>query len=397
MSSNNGKRRLQKRKGREKIIKANKELNAEKRRIQRAVHAVQRSCPLPNIEIDSEVGDDDIAELVRAGATRLKRSYARKFHDETLSVLSEQRHHGWTRLINNVAAEEPGLTRDRVERSFRQVVESDLGSGILQEAPEHLVRRTLPTSSFSLHPEDRHWVARCRSLREVRLEQGQYFQSPHAPTIRMGGKRRPIVFSRHALLQLADRLLPEWRKTYIGQLYIFGFFYECVHFEKTKLSNGQEALVILNSCLRAGAILRKFMRGLMGFKDDKELIHHYYIVGYCPLIETDGHAVAKTFLTPGYWQTPERRTLKLNGQLDLMRDIEQACDEGINVVSVSTSKHTKEAIRWFHSHGVPQVKRIDKEVFRDMDGPYAWIVAELEDAEPVEEVEAVEEPQPTLD
>ena len=50
-------------------------------------------------------------------------------------------------------------------------------------------------------------------------------------------------------------------------------------------------------------------------------------------------------------------------------------------MSIATSDRTKAAIRWFHTNGVPQIKRIDQEVFKDMDGPYSWIVRELEEEE----------------
>lgn len=385
MARKDSKRRFKKRKDREKRIQKNRRSLSEKRRIKDLERQVRQVCPFPEVRVDMSAAEGDINRLVETGAAGLEKVYVRNFSEDAVAVLAEQHKYGWTHFVNTVAAQEESMTREQVDRGFRQMVESEMGSGILAEAPAHLVRRVLPTSSFSLHPDDRGWVARCRSLQELQLEQGNYYRSPHEPTIRINGKRRPIAFSRHALLQLADRLLPSWRKTYIGQLYIFGFFYECVHFGKTKLSNGQPALVVYNSCLRTGNILREFLRDLMEFKEDKDLLRHYYIVGYCPLIESDGHAVAKTFLTPGYWQTPERKTLKKSGRVELMRDIEQASDEGINVVSVSTCERTKSAIRWFHSHGVPQVKHIDKEVFRDMDGPYSWIVRELEDKEEAED------------
>lgn len=380
MSRKNSKRGFKKRKERERRNRKNRVAISNKRQIKELEKRVRDSAPLPRIDVDLSAAEDpDIGRLVEEGVKGLAKNYIRRFPENALSVLAEQHQHGWTKFVNMVAAEEQTMTRESVDHGFRYMVVGEMGSGILVEAPKNLVRRVLPTSSFTLEPDDRRWIARCRSLRSVKLSQGTFFQSPHSPTIRMGGKRRPIVFSRHALLQMADRLLPPWRKTYIGQLYIFGFFYECVHFGKAKLSNGQEALIVYNSCLRTGSPMQDFMRDLMGFKDNKELLDHYYIVGYCPLTSNDGYAVAKTFLTPGYWQTPERKTIKKSGRIEDIRDIEQACDEGINVVSVSTSDRTKKAIEWFHENGVPQVKRIEKEVFRDMDGPYAWAIQSLED------------------
>jgi hypothetical protein len=201
---------------------------------------------------------------------------------------------------------------------------------------------------------------------------GMVFQSPHRPTIEISGKSRRVVFTRHAVLQLADRIVPDWKLHYLAQLYVFGFFYECVYFEEATLYSGQPAIVIYNSCLRAGEALRKFMRELLDVKTDNELKDHYYVVGYCPLLFDGSLAIAKTFLTPGYRQTPERATMKKSGRIALMRDVEMASDDGINVVTASTCEKTRAAIRWFHEHGVEQVKKLDHEVFRDMSGPFGW-------------------------
>jgi len=177
------------------------------------------------------------------------------------------------------------------------------------------------------------------------------------------------------LEQMGDRIIPKWNEFYIGQAYVFGFLYECVYFEPVHLTSGQPAFAIFNSCLRAGREIREFMRAIVGVKTDRELFGYYYRVGYCPLILDDGVAVAKTFLTPGYWQTPERKTLSKGGKGShrTKLEIEQAADEGINTMSVSECRRTKAAVRWFHDHGVPQVKKIEHEVFRDMVGPYSLL------------------------
>jgi arsenate reductase-like glutaredoxin family protein len=383
MSKRQSKRILQKRKSRERRNQKNRKALSKKRELRDMVRHIRQVAPLPEFRISDDVADDDVKRLVLGGIEKFEKTYVTSLSEDALGVIAEQHRVGWTALVNEQAARIDDLTRGQVERSLIQLLELELGNGILSNAPSNLVRRVLPSSCFTLRPgNDRHWDVHCRSLKELKTSHGTLYQSPHRPTSRLNGVRREIAFTRHALLQLADRITPHWGDHYIGQTYVFGFLYECTYFGKTTLSNGQPSLVVYNSCLRAGKYLRAFMRDLLNVGTDKELKGYYYIVGYCPVILDDGLAVAKTFLTPGYYQTPERRTLKVSGRAAELADVEQACDEGINVVSVSTSERTKTAIRWFHNHGVPQVKKIKLDVFKDMDGPYAWIMEELEDEDP---------------
>jgi len=380
MGQKNSKKCSKKRKDRERRIHKNRRVISEKRMVRELERRILKVSPFPKFEIESSDGStNDIQHLVEEGIKAFEPYYAKTVDNDVLGILAEQHQDSWAAFINRAAGDITDLTRCQVDRSYAQLVENELGTKILQHSPKNLQRRVLPTSSFSLRPSDRSWIIRCRSLVETRSDIGLLYQSPHHPSIRIDGKRRKVAFSKHAIVQLADRILPKWANHYIGQLYVFGFFYECVHFGKAKLSNGQHAFVVYNSCLRAGSALRKFIQELMGFASEKDLLNHYYVVGYCPVIIDGDIAVAKTFLTPGYWQTPERKTLELAvSPLELLQDIEQASDEGINLASVATSERTKAAIRWFHSHGVPQVKKIEREVFKDMDGPYSWIMNELE-------------------
>lgn len=379
MGDRGSKKRQQKQKTREKRVRKDRKAISAKRELRGSERELRRWSPLPEFVLDDEGATDDIKQLVLAGIEKLQRHYVRMLGDNTLGVLGEQHTVGWTALVNNAAAEITDMTRGQVERGLAHLVEKELGNGILQCAPQHLVRRVMPTSCFTLKPDGKRWRVRCRSLSEVKTTYGHLLQSPHLPTVRVNGVRRTIAFTRHAIDQLADRIIPRWREHYIGVAYVFGFLYECVHFGKAVLSNGQQAFVVFNSCLRAGKLLRAYMRELLKVTTDKELIDHYYVVGYCPVVLDDGRAVAKTFLTPGYYQTPERQTLKPgSGRIELLRDVEMASDDGINTVSASTCDRTRSAIKWFHTHGVPQVMKIQKDVFKDMDGPYAWIMSELD-------------------
>jgi len=380
MARKRSKKQQRKQKARERRVRKDRKVLSIRREIKTAEKHVRRVAPLPEFRIYTTESTEDIAALVRAGVEGLDRTYTRTLDETTLSLMSAHVADGWTDLVNEQAAYITDMTRGDIEQSLKIMFEKGLGSGIMRNAPENLIRRAFPSSCFTMEPGERHWDIRCRSLRAIKTAHGRLYQSPHRPEVEWGGKGRQVAFTTHALTQLADRILPSWNKAlYIGQVYVFGFLYECVYFEVITLENGQPALVVYNACLRSGAELRDYMRDLLKFKTDRELADYYYKVGYLPLVFDDDLAIAKTFLTPGYWHTPERRTISTakGAKLTLARDIEQACDDGINIMSVLTCKRTQAAVKWFHNHGVPQAKKIDQEVFRDMAGPYSSLETTL--------------------
>jgi len=375
------KKQSKKQKARERRNHKNRSVLSAKRNVRWADKRIRMAIPFPEFRIDTSESTEDVGELVRAGVAKLESVYPQTISEDALAMMSIHVATGWTDMINEQAAHINDLTREQIERSLIRLFEKEFGDWILRWAPKNLVRRALPASSFVLKPGEHYWEVRCRSLQSFKTNHGQLYQSPHQPEVVWKDKARKIAFTHHSLNQLADRILPSWKDHYIGQAYVFGFLYECVYFDVISLKSGQPALVVYNSCLRAGAHIREFMRGLLKLKSDKEMAKHYYKVGYCPLVFDDDLAVVKTFLTPGYWHTPERgsATTSNGAKLSLVRDIEMACDDGINIMRVLTCERTREAIKWFHNHGLPQAKRIDQRVFKDMAGPYSFLGAIIDD------------------
>jgi len=369
------KRRAKKAKDREKRVRKNRESLSAKRKLKEADAIIRHFAPLPEFKLDVDGATSDIRDLVMAGIERFKSGYTRSMHMDAIELMAGHTRMGWDELIDDLVAADPDddMPRVDIDRSLRHLFDREIGNGILWGAPPNLIRRALPMSCFTIKPEEKHWLVECRSLSSRRTSHGTLYGSPHQPTVEFNGDSHKVLFTRHALEQMGERIVPNWNKFYIGQAYVFGFLYECVHFEPLYLGNGQAAFAVYNSCLRAGREIRTFMRELLGVETDKELSSHYYRVGYCPLTLDKDMAVAKTFLTPGYWQTPERKTLAAKGSRRLKLVIEQASDDGINTMTVSESKSTRTAVKWFHTHGVPQVKKIEGEVFRNMVGPYSFL------------------------
>jgi len=374
MGRRQSKKQKKKQKARERRNHKDRSSISARREAKWSEQRIRKLAPLPEFRIDATGAVKDIVDLVETGVAGLDQVYVRTLDRDTISLMGAHVSDGWTDLVNGSAASVKDMTRGESEQALSNLFEIELGNGIIRNAPENLVRRAMPSSCFTMSPGEHHWDVNCRSLMSIKTASGRFYQSPHKPEI-VWNKEDPrsVVFTHHALKQLADRILPSWKGHYVGQAYVFGFFYECVYFEVISLQTGQPALVVYNACLRSGRYLRDYMRELLGLKSNSELAQYYYKVGYLPLVMDDDLAIAKTFLTPGYRHTPERRAMltSKSSKRALLRDVEQACDEGINIMSVTTSEITRTAVKWFHNHGVPQAKKITCEVFRDMAGPYS--------------------------
>jgi hypothetical protein len=375
--SKSNKRRDKKKKARERRVRKNRESMSIRRQLKSMDALIKAHAPLPEFKLNCDKANADIKALVESGIDGFSKVYTRRMHPDAIDMMGEHTRVGWTAMVDDISSTADDMTREEVEESLSQLFDRELGNGILWHAKKNLVRRALPVSCFTIEPGEKHWDVRCRSLQSEKTSHGSLYCSPHRPTVEFDGDQHRVLFTRHAMKQLSERIVPKWNQFYIGQTYVFGFLYECVYFEPLVLSNGQPAFAILNSCLRVGNEVRKFMRSILGVKTDEELAGFYYRVGYCPITLDKGMAVAKTFLTPGYWQTPERKTLSKGGSDGHIRklklEIEQACDDGINTMSVSECDRTRNAVQWFHEHGVPQVKKIEAEVFRNVVGPYSFL------------------------
>ncbi len=79
-----------------------------------------------------------------------------------------------------------------------------------------------------------------------------------------------------------------------------------------------------------------------------------YRVGYCPLVFNEEYAIAKTFLPPGYSQTPERELInnKISNLIERQKLI--AIAGKLDFYSLRNGE-AMDLIKWFHDNGVPQV------------------------------------------
>ena len=91
----------------------------------------------------------------------------------------------------------------------------------------------------------------------------------------------------------------------------------------------------------------------------------YYRVGYCPIFfDFDkGFAKAKTFLFPGFRETPEYEALD---NADMPRDTKRRLQRLATNSNMSSLLETNDisALKWFDDNGVPQVIQTTEPLFR---------------------------------
>jgi hypothetical protein len=93
-----------------------------------------------------------------------------------------------------------------------------------------------------------------------------------------------------------------------------------------------------------------------------------YRVGYCPVEDAGEFFVAKTVLVPGYSGTPEYGLLlKTSLASGVKERMLQRCERHSYRMTIATKDFT--LLRWFHTHGVPQVITYTTPLFDEETAP----------------------------
>lgn len=220
---------------------------------------------------------------------------------------------------------------------------------------------------------------RCRSLLVRTTARGPAYHSRRMPRTRFGTDKREwlVAFSEHAVERICERTVYDWR-TFGGQGDAFAFLDNCVYFEDCTDARGEPSFVVYNACAQnfhswgyVEHVLgtpswpppdssREFAREISGSK-------FYYRVGYCP-VRLDGDiAVATTLLFPGMSLrkgTLEGKLIESSGLPPTEIDRLKARVENQLSMKALADSGDFSLVKWFHDNGVPQVVRLDREVFK---------------------------------
>jgi hypothetical protein len=186
-----------------------------------------------------------------------------------------------------------------------------------------------------------------------------------------------IAFSEHAIERICERTVYDWR-TFAGQGDAFAFLDNCVYFEDCTDARGEPSFVVYNSCAphfnswgyvehvvgtpssRTGDSSGDIDREVTGSR-------FYYRVGYCPVTIHGDLALATTLLFPGMSRqkgTPEGRLIERSGLPPVDIDRMKAGVEGQLSMKALADSGDFSLVKWFHDNGVPQVVRLNREVFK---------------------------------
>jgi hypothetical protein len=367
----NDQRRLQKRKERERRVRSQREEKSAKRQASFNTKLMRDFYKLPEIPIEAFGVPDEAVALISGAMDTLKVRFPNIIEETWLIYLRDYRRGGWEAALDAAAKDistDPnwaGKGRREAEAALKHFIEIALGEALVKCMPSNLIRHIVPFTGFSFVLRDGVWTLKVRSLEHGQTTHGGVYYSPHQPTVGLDFGRKFVGFSRHAVLQMCDRIVPNWYRTYVGISHVFGFLYECVYFEPVWLPNRQPGFSVWNSCCRIGREFWDKVKTLANTSEDSR-DRYYYRVGYCPVAIDGNAAIAKTFLAPGYQSTPEKDLFRQRFQNpQKVAPFELAADDGINVIKAIEDPKTWAAIEWFHKKGVPQVMRLDLEVFRN--------------------------------
>lgn len=239
---------------------------------------------------------------------------------------------------------------------------NSLGHAIFSDIPDEEKRRFLPMNDVHFIYHDDVIVVNFRSLPTQKSSGGTIYYSRYEPTIDSKGGKYVVGFSRHAIEALTQRRgIDPLRYAGLGDAY--AYFEDCQYFETCTLRDGNPAFSFFDECFDRTPQLH-WAKTILGIKEvDPARGKLYYRVGYCPIFCNKGFAKAKTFLFPGFSQTPEYDALdKAHMPPDKKRRLQSLATNS----DISSLLETGDvsALKWFHDKGVPQVIQTTKPLFR---------------------------------
>ena len=208
--------------------------------------------------------------------------------------------------------------------------------------------------------------ARCYSLLRHAGPGGTIYYSPRLPAVSIGGRSYTVGFTRHAVEQVYERLVPSWR-TFEGHSDAFQFIYGSTSFEPCELAGSRPAVTFFADA-RPGCWAREYVRRVVGPEPADSRQAYAFRVGYFPVALHGRFAVAKTLLLPGYKSTPEHALLR---GWSAGRDPDGRLRQSAFNLSAAYLMATGDfsALRFYHEHGVPQVVPVDRPL---VDPAVAW-------------------------
>ncbi|MBN8602958.1 MAG: hypothetical protein J0M26_18115 [Planctomycetes bacterium] len=358
--------------------KIRKRLEQLKRR-DRADQPTQSALQFPRLVFVGENAPDPFTDYLEKATHELDLKMVTGLSDLHRGLLGLMSRYGKSYVYQHLRAAflaKLGPSADHFAINVFMDMASIIGEELYSSIPEQVRKEAIPFSHADLEFRENEIRVSTKQLERRILSNGSgVFLSPLHPTVQFGNKEYQVSFTRHAIERIRERMKDEYI-SYGASGDVYGFFARAVFFEVTELYPDQLAIGLWDhAVLPFSAQYKIYIEQILG-EDNMDWSGGlpYYRLGYCPIQLYDGVAIAKTFLVPGFRNTPEYGGLKNNQSLSLpkKRGLLELANKLISADVVFRSDF--ELIQWFHENGFPQVRQMTHEVFRYSDRSIRMIV-----------------------
>jgi hypothetical protein len=239
-----------------------------------------------------------------------------------------------------------------------------LGGWVFAQLPAECREHPLPFFYYHISPVDKSLLVTFEFLPRVPSEYGTIYHSPYKPTVRMGGGHFNVGFLRHAIERVCERLSAVQPITYGCFQPLAIFFQHCVYFEHLNLPDGQEGIRLFARC--DGQFGRSYLSQAASLDEatiERDLEQYVFVLGYCPVDIVRRFAVAKSFLYPGYRNTPEAALVNTAPISSATRHALRAAAKD-NTLAEVVKTNGFDLFKWYHDNGVPQVLLREEDIYR---------------------------------
>lgn len=248
-----------------------------------------------------------------------------------------------------------------------------VGAWIYRRLPESVRQNPLPFYYFCAQARGHHIDITFDFLEKRKSPHGIIYHAPDPAEVSFGGGKWAVGWFRHAIERACLRLRPDDELSYEFFRYCQLYFHDCIYYEPLELADGSPAIRLYQECIwGADEEPDLYARELLGVEEfPGASCRLCYVLGYCPIAFVGRFAVAKTFLYPGYHNTPEDTAVR-RASLDPDERHHLLGLARHNMSNVVFSGEGMLAIKWYHNNGVPQIKELREAVFRKSSGLLPW-------------------------
>jgi hypothetical protein len=307
----------------------------------------------PEIVIGPSNADPEFVEAIKTAVGKIDFANSNQFSSLGRTLYRAMKAEGAISVMWQIAneaivsgMEEQSIASDMIGEFLFQ-----LGEAIYDLVPETTRESHLPISGMRVIPAHDVFRLRFDTLHKVKTSKGNSFVSRHQPKVTIEGSERTLGFSKHSIESMCERLTPHW-KTYYGSAKIHTILSDCCKFTPIQLRDGHWAVAVYDFVFTDMFEYMHHAKGALGLEEWQGISERRYkLAGYCPVGIEDEYVIAKTFLLPGFTQTPEYQAI---GRSKLPPKEKERLRR-IASTNVGGSEDTNlEILAWFHEQGLPQ-------------------------------------------